>query len=139
MVKVPVRSHYRVNSGGALAGARQGIGYAILAAGPCQEDLAAGRLVEVPLELRPAPLQLLAVYGHRHSASARVYGPCWTWIKLRLDEMTPARPSARQRPRAGIARMGRRGSPRKWRLDPELQSGPGKRLLHRRDLVCQAL
>ena len=90
MVKVPVRSHYRVNSGAlALAGARQGIGYAILAAGPCQEDLAAGRLVEVPLELRPAPLQLLAVYGHRHSASARVR-TLLDLIKLRLDEMTPA-------------------------------------------------
>lgn len=90
MVKVPVRSRYRVNSGAlALAGARQGIGYAILAAGPCQEDLAAGRLVEVPLELRPAPLQLLAVYGHRHSASARVR-TLLDLIKLRLDEMTPA-------------------------------------------------
>ena len=78
MVKVPVRSHYRVNSGAlALAGARQGIGYAILAAGPCQEDLAAGRLVEVPLELRPAPCSCwpCMAIGIR---PARVYGPCWT-------------------------------------------------------------
>ena len=91
MVKVPVRSRYRVNSGAlALAGARQGIGYAILAAGPCQEDLAAGRLVEVPLELRPAPLQLLAVYGHRHSASARIR-TLLDLIKRRLDEMAPAK------------------------------------------------
>lgn len=68
-----VRSRYRVNSGElALAGARQGIGFAIVAAYPCQEDLAAGRLREVPLDLRPAPLQLLGAYSHRHSVTARV-------------------------------------------------------------------
>ncbi|MEB3096776.1 LysR family transcriptional regulator [Achromobacter sp. D10] len=73
IVKVPVRSRYRVNSGElAGAGARQGIGFAILAAFSCQEELAAGRLVEVPLDLRPAPLQLLAAYNHRHSVTARV-------------------------------------------------------------------
>lgn len=73
IVKVPVRSRYRVNSGElALAGARQGIGFAILAAMSCQDDLAAGRLQEVPLDLRPAPLQLLGVYTHRHSVTARV-------------------------------------------------------------------
>ncbi len=45
IVKVPVRSRYRVKSGElAVAGARQGIGFAIVAAYPCQEDLAAGRL-----------------------------------------------------------------------------------------------
>lgn len=73
IVKVPVRSRYRVNSGElAGAGARQGIGFAILTAFGCQEDLAAGRLVEVPLDLRPAPLQLLGAYSHRHSVTARV-------------------------------------------------------------------
>lgn len=73
IVKVPVRSRYRVNSGElAVAGARQGIGFAIVAAYPCQEDLAAGRLQEVPLDLRPAPLQLLGAYSHRHSVTARV-------------------------------------------------------------------
>ncbi|WP_088159212.1 LysR family transcriptional regulator [Achromobacter xylosoxidans] len=73
IVKVLVRSRYRVNSGElAGAGARQGIGFAILAAFGCQEDLAAGRLVEVPLDLRPAPLQLLGAYSHRHSVTARV-------------------------------------------------------------------
>ena len=77
MVKVPVRSRYRVNSGAlALAGARQGIGYAILAAGPCQEDLAAGRLVEVPLELRPAPCSCWPCTAI--GVGQRVYGPCWT-------------------------------------------------------------
>ena len=73
IVKVSVRSRYRVNSGElALAGARQGIGFAIMAAFPCQEDLAAGRLQEVPLDLCPAPLQLLGAYSHRHSVTARV-------------------------------------------------------------------
>jgi len=73
IVKVPVRSHYRVNSGElAVAGARQGLGFAIVAAYPCQEDLAAGRLQEVKLDLNPAPLQLLGAYSHRHSVSARV-------------------------------------------------------------------
>lgn len=73
IVKVPVRSRYRVNSGElAGAGALQGIGFAILAAFACQKDLAAGRLVEVPLDLRPAPLQLLGAYSHRHSVTARV-------------------------------------------------------------------
>lgn len=73
IVKVPVRSRYRVNSGElAMAGARQGIGFAILAASPCKEDLAAGRLQEVPLDLCPAPLQLLGAYSHRHSVTARV-------------------------------------------------------------------
>lgn len=73
IVKVPVRSNYRVNSGElAMAGARQGIGFAILAASPCKEDLASGRLQEVPLDLCPAPLQLLGAYSHRHSVTARV-------------------------------------------------------------------
>ena len=73
IVKVPVRSRYRVNSGElAGAGALQGIGFAILAAFACQDHLAAGRLVEVPLDLRPAPLQLLGAYSHRHSVTARV-------------------------------------------------------------------
>ena len=73
IVKVPVRSRYRVNSGElAVAGAREGIGFAIVAAYPCQEDLAAGRLQEVALDLCPSPLQLLGAYSHRHSVTARV-------------------------------------------------------------------
>jgi DNA-binding transcriptional LysR family regulator len=73
IVKVPVRSRYRVNSGElAVAGARQGIGFAIVAAYPCQDDLATGRLQEVSLDLCPAPLQLLGAYSHRHSVTARV-------------------------------------------------------------------
>ena len=67
------RQQRRAGAGGRAPG----IGYAILAAGPCQEDLAAGRLVEVPLELRPAPCSCwpCMAIGIR---PARVYGPCWT-------------------------------------------------------------
>ncbi|MGF6416883.1 DNA-binding transcriptional LysR family regulator [Stenotrophomonas sp. AN71] len=73
IVKVPVRSRYRVNSGElAVAGARQGLGFAIVAAYPCREDLDAGRLQKVQLDLDPAPLQLLGAYSHRHSVTARV-------------------------------------------------------------------
>lgn len=85
IVKVPVRSRYRVNSGElAVAGARQGLGFAIVAAYPCQEDLAAGRLQEVPLDLCPAPLQLLGAYSHRHSVTARVRA-LLEFIQVRLQ------------------------------------------------------
>ena len=87
IVKVPVRSRYRVNSGElAVAGARQGIGFAIVAAYPCQEDLAAGRLQEVTLDLCPAPLQLLGAYSHRHSVTARVRA-LLEFIQMRLGEL----------------------------------------------------
>ncbi|MFL6957466.1 LysR family transcriptional regulator [Nocardiopsis yanglingensis] len=73
IVKVPVRSRYRVDSGElAVAGARQGLGFAIVAAYPCQQDLTEGRLQKVQLDLNPAPLQLLGAYSHRHSVTARV-------------------------------------------------------------------
>nr|WP_314483358.1 LysR family transcriptional regulator [uncultured Pseudomonas sp.] len=86
-VKVPVRSRYRVNSGElAVAGARQGIGFAIVAAYPCQQDLAAGRLQEVVLDMRPAPLQLLAAYSHRHSVTARVKD-LLAFIQMRLEAL----------------------------------------------------
>ena len=88
MVKVPVRSHYRVNSGAlALAGARQGIGYAILAAGPARRIWRRAGWWRCRWNCGRR-LQLLAVYGHRHSASARtdLAGP----DQAALDEMTPA-------------------------------------------------
>lgn len=85
IVKVAVRSRYRVNSGElALAGALQGIGFAIVAAYPCQDYLDAGRLREVPLDLCPAPLQLLGAYSHRHSVTARVRA-LLELIQLRLE------------------------------------------------------
>ncbi|OZI71869.1 LysR family transcriptional regulator [Bordetella genomosp. 12] len=100
IVKVPVRSRYRVNSGElAVAGARQGIGFAIVAAYPCQEDLAAGRLQEVPLDLRPAPLQLLGAYRHRHSVTARVRA-LLALIQTRLAESL--NPGAAPASRGGV-------------------------------------
>ncbi|WP_207072375.1 LysR family transcriptional regulator [Pseudomonas putida] len=92
IVKVPVRSRYRVNSGElAVAGAREGIGFAIVAAYPCQEDLATGRLQEVVLDLCPAPLQLLGAYSHRHSVTARVRA-LLEFIQVRLaDFHSPAK------------------------------------------------
>jgi DNA-binding transcriptional LysR family regulator len=73
--RIPVQSRYRVNSG-ELAGAAalQGIGFAILAEAGCRDALADGRLQAVPLDMRTAPLELLAVYGHRHFVTARVRG-----------------------------------------------------------------
>ncbi|PSM15641.1 LysR family transcriptional regulator [Stenotrophomonas maltophilia] len=89
IVKVPVRSRYRVNSGElAVAGARQGLGFAIVAAYPCQDDLAEGRLQEVQLDLLPAPLQLLGAYSHRHSVTARVRA-LLEFIQARLQPAAP--------------------------------------------------
>ncbi|PBI89340.1 HTH-type transcriptional regulator DmlR [Variovorax boronicumulans] len=91
IIKVPVRSRYRVNSGElAVAGARQGIGFAIVAAYPCQDDLATGRLQVVPLDLSPAPLQLLGAYSHRHSVTARVRA-LLELIQVRLSELSQLR------------------------------------------------
>ncbi|MBB3121534.1 DNA-binding transcriptional LysR family regulator [Massilia violacea] len=71
--KLAVKSRYRVNSG-EMAGnaALQGLGFAILAETACQAALADGRLLRVPLELRPAPLDLLAAYTSRHYVSAKI-------------------------------------------------------------------
>lgn len=67
-----VPSRFRVNSGRlAMAGALQGLGYAILASHPCREALQQGLLVPVPLPLPAAPLRLVAAYTHRrHLASS---------------------------------------------------------------------
>lgn len=89
IVKVSVRSRYRVNSGElAVAGARQGLGFAIVAAHPCQDDIADGRLQEVQLDLLPAPLQLLGAYSHRHSVTARVRA-LLEFIQTRLQPAAP--------------------------------------------------
>ena len=78
MVKVPVRSRYRVNSGAlALAGARQGIGYAILAAGPARRiwRRAGWWRCRWNCGRRPCSCWPCMAIGIR---PARVYGPCWT-------------------------------------------------------------
>lgn len=71
--KIPVASRYRVNSG-EMAGlaAVNGIGFAILVERACAVELAEGRLVRVPLEMAPAPLELLAAYASRNSVNAKI-------------------------------------------------------------------
>lgn len=65
-VRVPVSARCRVDSGElARVAALRGIGFAILAAKSCEEDLAAGTLIEVPLDLEPAPLEVVAAYPSR--------------------------------------------------------------------------
>ena len=49
-----------------------GIGFAILVERGCAAELAAGRLVRVPLEMTPAPLELLAAYSSRNSVNAKI-------------------------------------------------------------------
>ena len=71
-VTVPVNTRYRVNSGEmALKAALAGVGFAMLSELGCRPFLADGRLVEVPLALPPAPLQLYAVYPGRRYLPAK--------------------------------------------------------------------
>lgn len=71
-VTVPVKAHYRVNSGEmALRAALAGVGFAMLSELGCRPFLADGRLVQVPLALPPAPLQLYAVYPGRRYLPAK--------------------------------------------------------------------
>ena len=71
--RIPVASRYRVNSG-EMAGlaAVNGIGFAILVERACAAELAEGRLVRVPLEMTPAPLELHAAYASRNSVNAKI-------------------------------------------------------------------
>jgi DNA-binding transcriptional LysR family regulator len=69
---IQVNEHYRVNSGElALKAAIAGVGFAILAKVSCQEFIDDGRLIEIELELPPAPLQLFAVYANRQYLPAK--------------------------------------------------------------------
>ncbi len=71
-VTVPVNARYRVNSGEmALKAALAGVGFAMLSELGCRPFLADGRLVEIPLALPPAPLQLYAVYPGRRYLPAK--------------------------------------------------------------------
>lgn len=71
--KVNVQSHFRVNSG-FIAGeaAVQGLGFAILSKAACLNELAAGRLVEVPFQLHPAPFELIAIYASNRYLSQKI-------------------------------------------------------------------
>lgn len=69
---VPVQARYRVDSGEmARSAALAGIGFAILARASCQADLDSGALLPVPLDLPPAPLELVASYPSRRHLAAK--------------------------------------------------------------------
>lgn len=71
--KVAVSSRYKVNSGElARTAALRGVGFAILAEHGCRKDIRSGQLVEIALEMVPAPLELLALYPSRQYVPARV-------------------------------------------------------------------
>lgn len=73
LVKVNIKSQYRVNSGKlATIAAIEGVGFAILAKEGCEEELKSGRLIEVNLELSPAPIELIALYASRLYLSPKV-------------------------------------------------------------------
>ncbi|AOR72257.1 LysR family transcriptional regulator [Burkholderia stabilis] len=95
--KIPVASRYRVNSG-EMAGlaALNGIGFAILVERACAAELADGRLLRVPLEMAPAPLELLAAYANRNSVNAKIR-ELVRMMQLRLEtgEIVPSRGSFR--------------------------------------------
>ena len=72
-VRVPVSSRHRVDSGElAKLAALAGIGYAILTRSGCRHELEEGTLVEVPLDLPAAPLDVVALYPSRLRQSRKV-------------------------------------------------------------------
>ncbi|WP_164999467.1 LysR family transcriptional regulator [Salinicola tamaricis] len=69
-LKVPAR--YRVDSSTLLiAGARAGIGFAIIPRHFCQTWIDAGELMALDLDLAPAPLEVIAIHPDRHGITAR--------------------------------------------------------------------
>lgn len=71
--KVNVNSQYRVNSGIlANVAALKGVGYAILAKEPCEQDIALGRLEVIEFDEQPAPIELRAIYASRRSLSPKI-------------------------------------------------------------------
>ncbi|MBZ9557910.1 MULTISPECIES: LysR family transcriptional regulator [unclassified Modicisalibacter] len=72
LIALEVPTRYRVDSSQMLiAGARAGIGYAIIPHEFCRESIASGDLVELPLDLSPAPLEIVAIHPSRGSLSPR--------------------------------------------------------------------
>lgn len=62
----PVMARVRLDSGAlAFMAARRGTGFAILARQACEQAIAAGELVVIDLDKKPAPLRLLAIYPQR--------------------------------------------------------------------------
>ncbi|MCT8467251.1 LysR family transcriptional regulator [Chromohalobacter canadensis] len=71
-IALDVPTRYRVDSSLMLiAGARAGIGFAIIPYEFCKESIAAGDLVEFALDLQPAPLEIVAIHPNRQSISTR--------------------------------------------------------------------
>ncbi|MEC5159524.1 MULTISPECIES: LysR family transcriptional regulator [unclassified Janthinobacterium] len=69
---VAVRARYRVDSGDmARAAALAGVGFAMLAEASCAAEIERGALVRLDLELRPAPLELVAAYPSRRHLSGK--------------------------------------------------------------------
>ncbi|MHB0776018.1 LysR family transcriptional regulator [Halomonas sp. WWR20] len=67
-----VTTRYRVDSSMMLiAGARAGIGFAIIPYEFCKNSIASGELVELTLDLTPAPLEIVAIHPDRHSITHR--------------------------------------------------------------------
>ncbi|CAN5897992.1 LysR family transcriptional regulator [soil metagenome] len=66
-VQVQVSSRYRVDSADmALAAAVEGVGFALLPDITSREAIARGSLVPIPLDLAPAPLDVVAIYPSRY-------------------------------------------------------------------------
>ncbi|MCK0746241.1 LysR family transcriptional regulator [Chromohalobacter nigrandesensis] len=71
-IALDVPTRYRVDSSLMLiAGARAGIGYAIIPYEFCQESIESGDLIELALDLKPAPLEIVAIHPDRKSISTR--------------------------------------------------------------------
>jgi DNA-binding transcriptional LysR family regulator len=65
--QLTIPARYRVDSADmARAACLRGVGFAVLADVSCRAPVRDGQLVRVPLDLTPAPLEVIAVYPHRH-------------------------------------------------------------------------
>ena len=73
LVHAPVAARYRVDSAAlACTAAEQGVGFALLPEPSYREALRLGTVQLVPLELAPAPLDLLAVYPSREHQAPKM-------------------------------------------------------------------
>ncbi|MEC8916423.1 LysR family transcriptional regulator [Salinicola sp. LHM] len=71
-IALDVPTRYRVDSSLMLiAGARAGIGFAIIPYEFCTESIESGDLIELALDLNPAPLEIVAIHPDRKSISQR--------------------------------------------------------------------
>lgn len=67
-----VQSKYKVDSSNMLInGALRGLGYAIIPTEFIKPELRSGNLIELPLDFRPAPLEIVAVFPERKHITRR--------------------------------------------------------------------